>query len=268
MKALLAPLEELADYQEIRRERDKGSGLIRITGCVNSQKTHLMYALGDGCEYRVIVFSSEEKARKAYEECRLFSDRVYLYPARDLLFYYADIKGNLLTDRRMEVLRALIEKEDGESVTVITTMDAFLDGLAAPEEIAGQKITLAGGDVVDLPELEIRLAEMRYERVVQIEGPGQFAVRGGIIDVFPLTGDLPVRIELWGDEIDSIRSFDVESQRSVENLEDVTIYPASENWKEGLRTVSFLEYFPREQTGLFLDEPQRLQEMSEETEQE
>ncbi|HJD02712.1 MAG TPA: transcription-repair coupling factor [Candidatus Mediterraneibacter excrementavium] len=268
MKALLAPLEELADYLEIRRERDKGSGLIRITGCVNSQKTHLMYALGDGCEYRVIVFSSEEKARKAYEECRLFSDRVYLYPARDLLFYYADIKGNLLTDRRMEVLRALIEKEDGESVTVITTMDAFLDGLAAPEEIAGQKITLAGGDVVDLPELEIRLAEMRYERVVQIEGPGQFAVRGGIIDVFPLTGDLPVRIELWGDEIDSIRSFDVESQRSVENLEDVTIYPASENWKEGLRTVSFLEYFPREQTGLFLDEPQRLQEMSEETEQE
>ena len=268
MKALLAPLEELADYQEIRKERDKGSGLIRITGCVNSQKTHLMYALGDGCEYRVIVFSSEEKARKAYEECRLFTDRVYLYPARDLLFYYADIKGNLLTDRRMEVLRALIEKEDGESVTVITTMDAFLDGLAAPEEIAGQKITLAGGDVVDLPELEIRLAEMRYERVVQIEGPGQFAVRGGIIDVFPLTGDLPVRIELWGDEIDSIRSFDVESQRSVENLEDVTIYPASENWKEGLRTVSFLEYFPREQTGLFLDEPQRLQEMSEETEQE
>ena len=268
MKALLAPLEELADYQEIRRERDKSSGLIRITGCVNSQKTHLMYALGDGYEYRVIVFSSEEKARKAYEECRLFTDRVYLYPARDLLFYYADIKGNLLTDRRMEVLRALIEKEDGESVTVITTMDAFLDGLAAPEEIAGQKITLAGGDVVDLPELEIRLAEMRYERVVQIEGPGQFAVRGGIIDVFPLTGDLPVRIELWGDEIDSIRSFDVESQRSVENLEDVTIYPASENWKEGLRTVSFLEYFPREQTGLFLDEPQRLQEMSEETEQE
>ena len=111
MKALLAPLEELADYQEIRKERDKGSGLIRITGCVNSQKTHLMYALGDGCEYRVIVFSSEEKARKAYEECRLFTDRVYLYPARDLLFYYADIKGNLLTDRRMEVLRALIEKK-------------------------------------------------------------------------------------------------------------------------------------------------------------
>ena len=113
MKALLAPIAELADYQEIRKERDKESGLIQIAGCVNSQKTHLMYALGDGCEYRVIAFSGEEKAGKAYEECRLFTDRVYLYPARDLLFYYADIKGNLLTNRRMEVLRALIERRTG-----------------------------------------------------------------------------------------------------------------------------------------------------------
>ena len=154
MKALLAPLAELADYQDIRRERDKESGLIQIAGCVNSQKTHLMYALGDGCEYRVIAFSSEEKAGKACEECRLFTDRVYLYPARDLLFYYADIKGNLLTDRRMEVLRALIEKKDGEPVTVITTMDAFLDGLASPAEISRQRICLAGGGTVDLADLE------------------------------------------------------------------------------------------------------------------
>ena len=268
MKALLAPLAELADYQDIRKERDKESGLIQIAGCVNSQKTHLMYALGDGCEYRVIAFSSEEKAGKACEECRLFTDRVYLYPARDLLFYYADIKGNLLTNRRMEVLRALIEKKDGEPVTVITTMDAFLDGLASPAEISGQRICLAGGGTVDLADLEVRLAEMKYERVAQIEGPGQFAVRGGIIDIFPLTEELPVRIELWDDEIDSIRSFDVESQRSVENLEEITIYPASENWKPGLETVSFLDYFPKDRTALFLDEPKRLQEMSEETEQE
>ena len=268
MKALLAPLEELADYQDIRKERDKESGLIQIAGCVNSQKTHLMYALGDGCEYRVIAFSSEEKAGKACEECRLFTDRVYLYPARDLLFYYADIKGNLLTNRRMEVLRALLEKKDGEPVTVITTMDAFLDGLASPAEISGQRICLTGGGTVDLADLEMRLAEMKYERVVQIEGPGQFAVRGGIIDIFPLTEELPVRIELWDDEIDSIRSFDVESQRSVENLEEITIYPASENWKTDLETVSFLDYFPKDRTALFLDEPKRLQEMAEETEQE
>ncbi|HIX63585.1 MAG TPA: transcription-repair coupling factor [Candidatus Mediterraneibacter colneyensis] len=273
MNALLAPLMELADYQEILRERRKDRGFIQIAGCVNSQKTHLMYALGDGCEYRVIAFSSEEKAKKAYEEYRLFTENVYLYPARDLLFYYADIKGKLLTHRRMEVLRTLIEKEDSgkgfqDPVTVITTMDAFLDGLARPDEIRKQRLTLSGGSIVDLTELESRLSAMGYEYAVQIEGPGQFAVRGGIIDIFPLTEKLPVRIELWGDEIDSIRSFDVESQRSIENLEEIRIYPASENWNDAVETVSFLSYFPVGKTLLFLDEPKRLQEMSEAAEQE
>ena len=95
MQAFLAPLEELADYQEILRDRRKGTGIIQIAGCVNSQKTHLMYALGDGCEYRVIAFSSEEKAKRAYEEYRFLTEDVYLYPARDLLFYHADIKGKV-----------------------------------------------------------------------------------------------------------------------------------------------------------------------------
>ena len=268
MQALLAPLAELADYQEIIKDRKKENGIIQIAGCVGSQKTHLMYALGDGFEYRVIAFSSEEKAKKAYEEYRVFTEDVYLYPARDLLFYHADIKGKLLTDQRMGVLRALIEKEEGKDVTVITTMDAFLDGLARPEKLKEQRISLTGGDVIDLTELEKSLTDMGYERESQIEGPGQFAVRGGIMDVFPLTEELPVRIELWGDEIDSLRSFDVESQRSVENLETVTIYPASENWEDEMETVSFLEYFPGEKSILLLDEPQRLQETAESVEEE
>ena len=268
MQALLEPLTELADYQEILIDRKKERGIIQIAGCVNSQKTHLMYALGDGCEYRVIAFSTEEKAKKAYEEYRLFTDSVCLYPARDLLFYYADIKGKALTDQRMQVLRILIEKEEGTPVTVITTMDAFLDGLPHPAEILKERICVSAGDAIDLTEFETRLASMGYERESQIERPGQFAVRGGILDVFPLTEELPVRIELWGDEIDSIRSFDVESQRSVENLSAVTIYPASEDWRDGLQAVSFLEYFPKDKSLLFLDEPQRLQEMAEQAEQE
>ena len=268
MQAVLAPLMELADFQDLIKERKKEKGMIQIAGCVSSQKTHLMYALGDGCEYRVIAFSSEEKAKKAYDEYRLFTDGVYLYPARDLLFYHADIKGNVLTDQRMQVLRALTGKEEGESVTVITTMDAFLDGLPRPEELSESRIMLSPGDVLDFTKFQERLVSLGYERESQIEGPGQFAVRGGILDIYPLTEELPVRIELWGDEIDSIRSFDVESQRSVENIQEITIYPASENWRDGMETVSFLEYFPREKTILFLDEPHRLQEMSEEVENE
>ena len=78
MQAFLAPLGELADYQEMLKNRRKGEGIIQVAGCVNSQKTHLMYALGDGCEYRVIAFSSEEKAKKAFEEYRFLTDNVYM----------------------------------------------------------------------------------------------------------------------------------------------------------------------------------------------
>ena len=87
MQAFLAPLSELAEYNEIFSKRKKEKGILQIAGCVNSQKTHLMYALSDGCFYKIIAFSSDEKAKKAYEEYRFLDEDVYLYPAKDLLFY-------------------------------------------------------------------------------------------------------------------------------------------------------------------------------------
>ena len=107
-----------------------------------------------------------------------------------------------------------------------------------------------------------------YEREEQIEGPGQFAVRGGILDIYPLTEEVPVRIEMWGDEIDSIRTFDVESQRSIENLESIRIYPATDFPEEQAKRVSFLDYFDKKTSMLFLDEPVRLIEKGESVEEE
>ena len=268
MKALLAPLAELADYEEIRKNRTKENGMIQISGCVNTQKIHLLSGIGSGCGYKLVVFSNEEKAKKAYEEYLLFGEETYLYPARDLLFYYADIKGKTLTNRRLEVLRAIAEKKKEEPVTVITTMDAFLDGIISPDEIQKNRIHITGEDTVDLTKLEQDLTALGYERESQIEAPGQFAVRGGIIDVFPLAEEMPVRIELWGDEIDSIRMFDAKSQRSIENISEITIYPASENCFGNNGLVSFLKYFPENETLLFYDEPHRLQETAETVEAE
>lgn len=268
MKALLAPLAELADYEKIRKNRTKENGMIQISGCVNTQKIHLLSGIGSGCGYKLVVFSNEEKAKKAYEEYLLFGEETYLYPARDLLFYYADIKGKTLTNRRMEVLRAIAEKKKEEPVTVITTMDAFLDGIISPDEIQKNRIHITGEDTVDLTKLEQDLTALGYERESQIEAPGQFAVRGGIIDVFPLAEEMPVRIELWGDEIDSIRMFDAKSQRSIENISEITIYPASENCFGNNGLVSFLKYFPENETLLFYDEPHRLQETAETVEAE
>ena len=177
MLAFLEPLEELADYQEIVQKRGKTEGILQIAGCVSSQKTHLMYALGDGFEYRVIVFSSEEKAKQAYEEYKMLEENTFLYPAKDLLFYHADIKGAALTGKRMEVLKKLTEKKNREPVTVITTADAFLDGLPSKEKLWESRIEIEAGAVIDFQKLQEELVHLGYERESQIEGPGQFAVR-------------------------------------------------------------------------------------------
>ena len=96
MEALLEPLRELAEIEEIQNEKKKEAGLIQITGCVGSQKTHLTCALGSDCKYKLIVTSGESKAKQMYEEYRFLKETVYLYPAKDLLFYHADLRGKQL----------------------------------------------------------------------------------------------------------------------------------------------------------------------------
>ena len=265
MQALIRPLYELAEFEEIQRHRRDKTGVIQITGCVNSQKTHMMYALSDGCKYKVIACSGELRAKQIYEEFRFLDSNTFYYPAKDFLFYQADLRGKELLKQRMSVIKALLEDEE---VTVVTEFDGFMDSLL-PKEIISQRIlTITNDGVVDFDDIQRQLVFIGYERESQVEAPGQFAVRGGILDVYPLTEELPVRIELWGDEVDSIRTFDVESQRSVENLAEIRIYPADEFVQEKAKRVSFLDYFEPENTLLFLDEPARLAEKGEAVEQE
>ena len=261
MKAFTAPLRELAEFEEIYKEKRKKPGMLLLSGCVTSQKTHMIYALSDGCPCTLIVLSNEEKAKQMYEEYRFLDENVCYYPAKDLLFYQADIHGKLLIKQRMEVVQRLIESNEAgseeKSASIITTFDALMDFLMPIEEIEACILTVENGREYRFEELTRKIAQLGYEREVQVEGPGQFAVRGGILDIYPLTEELPIRIEFWGDEVDSIRTFDVDSQRSVENLERIVIYP-SEELKSDNNSVSFIDYFNVKNTNLFLDEPVRL----------
>lgn len=265
MRSFTEPLKELAEFETIQREMKKETGMIQIAGCVNSQKTHMMYALSDGSRKRIIAVSSEGKAKEICEEYKFLDENVYYYPPKDLLFYQADIRGKVLLKQRMGVIQAILEDEE---VTVVTSFDGFMDALLPAEKIRQRVIKLSNTDTVDFEELKKKIADLGYDREVQIEGPGQFAVRGGILDVFPITEEVPIRIEFWGDEIDSIRTFDVDSQRSIENLEAIEIYPATDFPEEEGERVSFLDYFEKEESILFLDEPARLEEKGEGVEEE
>ena len=257
MHALTAPLSELAEIEEICEERGREPGMLLLSGCVTSQKTHLMYALGKGYGHTVIVLSSEDKAKKIYEEYRFLNENTSYYPAKDLLFYQADIHGKQLVKQRMETLQMMMEAKS--QVTVITTIDGFMDELPSEAEIKGDILTISNGEALEFESLKEKIIKLGYDREAQVDGPGQFAVRGGIIDIYPLTEELPIRIEFWGDEVDSIRTFDVDSQRSVENLEQIVIYPADDRLGSD-RKVSFINYFDPKDTLVFLDEPARLLE--------
>lgn len=256
MKAFIQPLQGLAEFEQIQKCAGENRGIMEISGCIESQKVHMMYGLSGLFPSHLILAEDEKRAKEIYEDYRFYDKEVYYYPAKDLLFFQADIHGNLLIRQRMQVIKALLEKE---RITVVTSIDGCMDFLLPLEEIKKSLIHYESDSPIDLDALKDSLVALGYERVGQVEMPGQFSVRGGIIDIYSLTEENPWRIELWGDEIDSIRSFDAESQRSLENLDEITIYPAVEKVGEK-EMVSFLEYFSREKSILFLDEPNHLVE--------
>lgn len=225
MRALTTPLKELSAFEEMRTALQKDKANLSVSGCVDSQKLHMIYGLSDGFAYKIIVTFSDLKAKELYEDYKFYDRNVSLYPAKDLIFYQADIHGNQLITERIKCLKRIIEKRP---MTIITTFAALMSPQVPVEVIEKNVIRIKKGGETDEKQLAKQLATMGYEKNYQVEAPGQFAVRGGIVDIFDLTEENPYRIELWGEEVDSIRSFDILSQRSIEKLESVSIYPATE----------------------------------------
>ncbi|SCY30120.1 transcription-repair coupling factor [Pseudobutyrivibrio sp. AR14] len=223
MKTFLEPFKSLTAVESLREALHKYGKVYDLTGCAD--KAHLIFGIGVDAKYKLIITSDELKARELYDEYRFYDSNVVYFPAKDFLFYQSDIRGNALTRERMQAIEAVISEN---SCTVVTTIDALMNKLPALSYFEDGVVAISDTDTVELEALRRKLVAMGYENVGTCEHPGEFAVRGGIIDVFPLTNDLPVRIELWGDEVDSIRSYDPSNQKSIENINSVLIFPAVE----------------------------------------
>lgn len=225
MNVFAQSLSELEEYQNALQNIKSGNGIVQIAGCMDTQKAHMIYGTNDGFRNRIIVTFSEQKAKELQENYRLFDRGTAYYPAKDILFYQSDIRGNQLTKERILVWKKLLCREP---VTLVTTFDGLMNRMAEMKYFADAVQSWRVGDTLNLDQVRAQLVRMGYVSNYQVETPGEFAVRGGILDVFPLTEENPYRIELWGDAIDSLRSFEATSQRSLENLEEVVIYPAAE----------------------------------------
>lgn len=218
-------IAELREYEELTEALKYGKGPVQVSGCLDSQRAHLISQAGNQGKWKIVLTYSELKARELYEDVRFFTDSVWLYPARDLIFFNADVQSNQLEAQRMRALRPILKGEGG---IFITTIEGIMSHLPPFEALQKSVEVLVQGQEIDWVQFQKKLISMGYEKRGVAAEQGQFAVHGGILDVYPLTEDNPVRIELWGDEIDSIRSYDPESQRSIEALELLELFPATE----------------------------------------
>ena len=229
METLFAPLGELEEYDQLIRGIKQGEFPVQLIGCMDTQESHMIYGTGRDKRIRLVITHNEVRAKELVEDLKLYDHDVMYYPAKDFIFYSADVHGQAIVKERLKVIKRLLGKEP---LTVVTTLDGGMDYCLPFERYQENRIHVAEEEILDLEEFKKNLVAIGYENTGQVQKEGEFSVRGGIIDVFPLTEECPYRIELWGDEVDGIRRIDVESQRSVETVSEIEIYPATEIFLE------------------------------------
>ena len=227
MRVFQEPFEQLNIYRQIKDWLAAGDGFVDVIGSTmeGTDRVFLMNAVSDESSVKLVLTYSDKRAEQLYSDLRFYSRDVYMYPAKDILFFSADVHGNAITRKRMDVLRRLAS---GEPCTIVATVDALFDKIPALSYMNKYIINICTAQRLDVDDLRQKLSALGYDKVDNVEEPGQFAVRGGIIDIYPLTEECPYRIDMWDDEVDTIKTFDAESQRSIETVDSIVIYPAGE----------------------------------------
>ncbi len=226
---LLQTIREVPEYSGLTR-REARAGERLIVGLSGSQKSLFVAALAketdvQSCFPRIVLTHSRFQADRWYRDLLtlLPEEQVATFPSLDAYPHEDVVTEIAVTRERLRALNALAEREP---VVVIASVQAVADRLIPCDEFRRRHVTIEEGERLELEEAAKRLAAMGYERTTRVEGPGQFSVRGGILDVFPVTHEQPVRVELFDDEVESIRTFDPTSQRSLEDRPAVRIGPA------------------------------------------
>ena len=197
-----------------------------ITGLGHIHKVILIHALCSTTGRRAVVLTADEaEATRLMEDLSALGNHPLLLPARDLALRRVES-----TSREYEQMRlgTLAQMAEGDYDCVVACADAAAQYTLPPGVLLGRTLRLREGAGLPVKNLPAALTAAGYERCDQIEGPGQFAVRGGIIDVYPAACPAPVRIELWGDTLDTLSYFDLLSQRRTERLKGLSIPPAAE----------------------------------------
>ena len=219
---------------------------ISATGLPSSAKAMLVYAITkETKKSSLVVCNNIFEVNKFIQDVKFFSEdiEVIFLPSEQIEYYDIDKESNELDTARAYAIEKIL---DGKLNIVVTTIDSLLLNMKNKKEFSNKEFSIKVSESIYIEKIQKELVLLGYQRTENVEGKGQFAIRGGIIDIFTVNNELPYRIELFGDEVDNIRTFDVISQRSIDTVKEVKVSLAStnnitENQKEyiinGLKTL-------------------------------
>lgn len=227
MEALIHPLLEFESYQQLKKDISEANTPVLLSGVLESQKCHIIHALSEHLNRPSLIITNNDIRLKEIQEDMSFftAGNVMIYPSKDVIFYTADVHSLDIVKARMSVVEAILE---GKNPTIVLTIEALFDRLIRKEVFMDFILDISTGDIKAASQIIHQLLDMGYERTELVEATGQFAMRGGILDIFPINFENAIRIEFWDDEIDSIRLIDPLSQRSIEKIETVKVIPTKE----------------------------------------
>lgn len=223
MNPLIKDVLKHSKFNSLVKDITKKGNKISITGLNDPAKAHMIYALMNySLKKPFIICQNEFEAKKIMQDLSFYNNtlEVIYIPARDVIYYDIQAKSREINNERSYAISKLISKQD---CIFVTTIDSAISPMLPKENYKGITVQLKKTDKIHMDELLEKVDKLGYTRTELVEGKGQITIRGGIIDIFPMSDENPYRIEFFGDEIDNIRKFDVLTQQSIEKVEKIEI---------------------------------------------
>ncbi len=231
---------ELSGYKSVREAIEKNISPVSVTGLSHIHRAQLINALDTG-KIDLVIAGSEAEAKKLCDDINMMSgsETAVLFPSKELVFTPVDS-----ANREYEYMRvsALARAVHGECRVICASIEAVMQPVIPVGVLIAAGIELTAGQEIDRDALCLSLTRSGYQRAEKVEGASQFSVRGDIIDIFPVQADKPLRIELWGDEVESISEFETDTQRRSDvKLDKAEISPAGEMLYDGAELADKIE---------------------------
>ena len=237
MKQLLHILDQVPEFQQLLDALDAGRSPAAVSGLSPVHRAHFAAGIRRHWDCPVVmVCADEEEGRRLAADLTAFTgEEVTLLAAREFLFHDSAVASRQWEHRRLAAFHAMAR---GQAPLIVATVEGLLQRTLSPEELAEHTVTIENGGQYDLDRLADQLSALGYTRCEQVEGVGQFALRGGILDVYSPAQDHPVRIEFWDTDVDSMGLFDVGSQRRVARLDRAVFHRRARPCPPGMKTAS------------------------------